>query len=451
MVEAGSYDTYQGQASVRAGTKRGFITADAQVYDSEGFSAADEPAGNSEKDGYENTTLGLRGGYQFNESVSLRGSVKHSDHTIEFDAFEFGVGPVDDDGSNLTRGDHTQAMAGMTYDRLEGKQIHDLQLTYYRTNRDTEGTFPASFRGDRKEAEYLMRVEINPALGLLAGANATEETAETNSGIDESNTLYGIFAQVDFLPVEQMILSLTLRNDDHSEFGSQSSWKATSAYSVSDATRLRGSVGTGFRAPSLFELYDSQLGNPDLDPETSISWELGIDQNLWAEKVKAALTYFQLDVTDQIEYVFPTGYSQVEGESNRNGVEVSLTYEPSETLLLQTSYTYMIEAENTSGEDLLRVPEHDVSVSAVASCGDWIFSALLSYVAGVQDLNYRPDGPPVEELDAYWVMGGRMAYQLNAHTEIYLRVENLFDEQYQETRGYGTPDRSAYAGVRLEL
>jgi vitamin B12 transporter len=450
-LEAGSYDTYSSLLETRAASERGTLSGHVEFTDSKGFSAADENNGNQESDGYRNFNLGLSSTWAVSEELIWRNSFRYLDTEIEFDSFEFGVGPVDDEGTERTEGEQIQVATGLEWTLQEGRQVHDLQLSYFRTDRDTKGLFPATFLGERLEADYVGRQQLSSTFGLLFGFNAMEESADTRAEFDKSNTIYGAFLQIDLRPQEDLYLTLTGRTDEHSEFGNQLTWKGTAAYQALESTRLRTSVGTGFRAPSLFELFDSQFGNDSLDPETSLSWDAGIDHSLRNGKDQFSLTYFILDVTDQIDFVFPAGYSQVEGDSQRQGLELAYRSRVTDHLLLSAAYTHMLKAEDNKGNPLLRVPEHDVNLSAIYTIHPWSFSTRIAYISGVEDLAFSFDGPPTSELDSYWVADGLISFQASEALSVYLRIENIFDEQYQQTRGYGTPDRSIYAGLRLTL
>lgn len=449
-LEAGSRDTYSALTEVQTAGERGTLSGYVEFYNTQGFSAADENAGNTERDGYRNVNMGVLGTYAVSDELVWRGQARFADSRIAFDGFEFGVGPVDDDGSEKTDTETAQAATGLNWTVLDGQQVHDLQVSYFRTDRDTRGNFPATFLGERWAADYLGRHGFSPALGILFGVNAIHEAAETDS-IDESNQIYGLFVQMDLKPAEALHLSFTGRTDEHSEFGNEQTWKSSAAYQLTETVRARSSIGTGFRAPSLFELFDSAFGNSDLKPETSLSWDAGVDLSFRDGRDHLSLTYFNLDIDNKIDFVFPAGYVQVDGESERRGLEVSYRSQVTELLLLSASYTYMIQAEDMNGNPLLRVPEHDLSLAALYRVNAWSFGARAAYVAGVEDVSYDLMGPPSAELDSYWVVDTRIAYQVSEALEVYLRIENLFDEQYQQTRGYGTADRSAFAGLRLQL
>jgi vitamin B12 transporter len=449
-LEAGSFDTYRGQWSTGVSDARGDVRVYLEHLETAGFSAADENAGNTEKDGYRNTTLGARGRYALTDQLLFKGFASWTDRRIEFDGFEFGVGPVDED-SNKTDGEHLGLALGLQMNDEAEKTVHDLTLSLYQTDRETFGLFPASFSGARMEADYVGNASWPDRVDWLFGVNALEETSETASGDTKDNQITGAFLQAGMRPVDLLYITATGRVDEHSEFGTHATWRATAAYTPRPQTKLRTSMGTGFRAPSLFELFDSQLGNPDLSPETSTSLDAGVDHGFWDDRGLLSFTAFSLITEDQIEYVFPTGYGQVEGKSEREGLELACVVALTDAVQARLAYTHMLKAENASGDPLLRVPEQDVSVNLSYQVEDWRLYLRTAYVSGVEDLNYAPAGPPVAELDAYTVVDVGASYQQNDRLIWQVRIGNLLDEQYQQVRGYGTADRSVFAGLTYTL
>jgi len=448
-AEGGSFDTLRGALSAQHAGEKGSIRVSVEHLESDGFSAADEDTGAIEEDGYENTTVSARGTYDVSSAVTLKALVRHSEFLNEFDGFTFGVGPTDALGEE-TEGHTTQVMGGVTATVQEGRQVHDLQLTYFDIERDTRGEFPALFTGDRIEADYVGSQEVAENLIVLFGVNGYEEAIDNGTGLQADSTIIGGFAQVELEPMDPLTLSATGRFDDHSDFGSEVTWRSTVALDVTESTRFRGSGGTGFRAPSLFELFDASFGNPDLKPETSIGWDVGIDQSWSEDRWAASVTYYDLTLEDKIEFLFPQGFTTIDGESQTSGVEASLQGQLCESVAVSATYTWSEQAEDAQGNPLLRVPEHDVALMMIYTQGDWSVSSTASYIAGVVDLDYA-GGVPTSELPSYWVVDGFVSCQITPTVQAYVRLANLLDEDYHEIRGYGTADRSFFAGVQLDL
>ena len=122
----------------------------------------------------------------------------------------------------------------------------------------------------------------------------------------------GGWGQIIYTPMENLTLTGAVRHDEHGDFGGFTTWRTTAAYLFNDTgTKLRGSVGTGFRAPSPFEIGYDPLDRPpgpntDLRPEESFSWDAGVDQTLLDGALTASITYFELDTDNLIDYDFGT-------------------------------------------------------------------------------------------------------------------------------------------------
>ena len=179
-------------------------------------------------------------------------------------------------------------------------------------------------------------------------------------------------------------LTLTRRYDDHSEFGGFQSNRAAIVHRFSDATRLRASIGNGFRAPSLYELF-GPYGNVGLEPEESRSAEVGLEHS-FANGAGVNATVFYTEIEDLIQYDFATNaYAQAPGTSRTRGIELSGEMPVSDRVMMFGSYTYT-KSEDQNGAQLRRVPEHDVVLGLNAQWTDqWSTQLAVSHVAGRAD------------------------------------------------------------------
>jgi vitamin B12 transporter len=211
------------------------------------------------------------------------------------------------------------------------------------------------------------------------------------------------------------------------------------AWRPTDATTLRASYSTGFRAPSLNELFGPFGANPDLQPETSRSTEIGVDHDFGRGVASATLFYTEID--DLI--AFSGGYNQVPGTSVTQGFELGLSYDITERITAFGNYAYL-DATDRNGNRLARVPRHDTTLGVSAEFGqNWSADFSMQMVSDRID-----GGAPIED---YTVADLSIGYGLSDTTEVYLRVDNLFDEEYQTTRNYGTSDRAFYIGLRTRF
>ncbi len=187
------------------------------------------------------------------------------------------------------------------------------------------------------------------------------------------------------------------------------------------------------------------LGNPDLDPETSISADLGIEQVFAAGRGNVSATLFWLEIDDLIEFDNNTfTYIQTDGTAESRGLELAASWMLSDALALSGAYTYT-DATLPDGEQRNRVPRNDLAISLDGNWAERVSYGLTARFVG----GYVDDTGVVSEgfAEDYVVVNARAGYALTEEAELYIRAENLFDEQYQTARGYGTSDQAFYFGV----
>ncbi len=438
-AEYGSYDTRKLGYNLSYLGTRGSFTSSLSYIKTDGYSAADEDDGNDEADGHEATRLSFSGDYALTDTVTLGGAAFWEKSSHDYDEF----GPMD----GVT---HDEKVEGEQYGarafaRVEtGGVSHEFSAQVFETDRtDTYEGSDTDYLGQRRGLGYEGQTELGAAT-LTFGADYMREEFEVLSAWGDSEgdyATFGIWAQADWHLNDKLELVTALRHDDHSEFGGKTTGRISLAYLPNPDLTLRASVGTGFRAPSPYELYSTGSGNPVLEPETSVSYELGVEQRFGAGYLGAAL--FRTEITDLIDYNYPN-YVQIDGTSWTQGVELTGGVNLSEALSLAAAYTWTDSEDAQTGDRLSRVPLHDLSLSLDADVTDAFRAGLtVQHVSGLEDAD--------EPLDDYTVANMNLRYALTDQAELYLRVENLFDEDYQVVKGYGTSDRAAYFGVRASF
>lgn len=445
-VEGGSFGTARGRYGFAAAKGDSRIAANASAFHTDGISSA---AGFPEKDGYDNVTFDLNVEHRISEAFSVFGSAIYYDARSDFD----GTG-----ADNLLYRNINKTMAGragFNLDLMDGRLKNTVSLQGFKVDRETVGQDTINL-GRRQKIDYAGSFEFSDRILLQYGADHERQTADISTpwgGLSASHNLTGYWAQTIVEPLDNLVLTAGVRHDVHSEFGGHTTWRGTASYLFdSTGTRIHSSYATGFRAPSLYELYDPSSGNPALKPETSRSFDIGVEQSMLGGDLKAGLAYFNLDVDNLIAWVetdpvFWTGeYRQVLGRSRSHGIEASFTYAVTPWLDLGGSYTYT-NSRDADGNQLVRVPKHAVVLAALVRPAEkWTVGADVKFVAGAVD-GY-PTGTPLKD---YVLLNAKVAYQLTDTMEVYARGENLLDQKYEVVRGYGTPGISAYAGFRAKF
>ena len=467
--EGGSFGTARGSYGLRAANEDAKAAINIAGFRTDGISAA---AAGSERDGYENVTFDAAGEYRVNDVVSVFGSLLYIDAEAEYDD-DF-ASPRNDDpfGVNRNLSKQLAGRAGFSVDLLDGRLQNEFSVQAFDLDRRIRSagltgsgdrtSFDADYLGKRIKLDWNGSFAATEEVTIQYGADYEKQHAETASisvfppfpdtigSFDERFSLAGVWGQIVAEPVAGLVLTGGLRHDSHSEFGSYTTYRATGSYEFDTGTRLHSSLGTGFRAPSLYELFappsftgGPSVGDPSLQPETSVSFDVGVEQRFLDDRALVDVTFFYLDIEDLIVNNAATGflYEQTDGTSKQRGVEASVIYDINEWLALGGSYTYT-SARGPDGSRNIRVPRHEIGLSAAYRPAEkWTISADAKIAVDTVDAG-------AFELDDYVLVNAKVAYQATESTEFYVRAENLLDQDYQTVRGYNTPGFGAFAGFK---
>jgi len=448
-IEAGSNETYAATAGIAMKSDRVELAFSASRTVTDGISAFD---GGAESDGFRATTLTFYGAYQLTDSLRIGLNGIWRDSFTQFDGFAsvppFGLTDTDDTEDGQLRG----LRAFATFET--GAISHELSFAHSATRRDyvypTGFYTETSFDGSRDQLAYAGRWDASAMLSVNWGLDHTRETFDGTStsafGTDidaGESTTSAIFAEVLYAPTDALDLSVALRHDDHDAFGGHDTGRVALAWRPADDWVIRAVASTGFRAPSLYELYSTYYGNPDLQPETSTSFELGAEY-LMGNGGSLQVTLFHTEIDDKIQWSGGT-YNQVPGVTTTRGVELAGSVPVAQGWEAFGNYTYTDAFTEDAGlrTAAIRVPRHDLTLGVEGQITDRVSGLFtLQHVADVLDAGPLPD---------YTVANLTVSYAVNDTTEAYLRVENIFDEDYQTVRDYGQPGRQVFLGLRASF
>jgi vitamin B12 transporter len=479
--EGGSFGTWSAGTRISGavlGTRAGLSVSS---IDADGSNSSRD---GGEDDGYENRTANLSVLATPTDNLDLAFTGRYSDIHKEFDSTDWLTGlPAD-------TGDETDMSLGYfgataTLGLLEDRWIQSLRTAWTRSDTDNSNQFGAngSTDADRYGVYYQSTYQFTPASDSSAGNSLTlaldherEDFSQRGAvapwgdpNQDESDRNTAIVAEGLFSPLSQVSLSLSARHDDNSSFDNINTYRATTAWTdATTGTRLHAALGRGQKAPTFIERYGffpgQFTGNPDLEPEESTAWELGIDQAFAGIGTRVGITYFHADMRNEIYgYAFDTQTLQttavnLPGTSKRRGVEVTALAQPSPSLKLSATYTYTdaTEPDAITGEDVreIRRPRHTGSLGAAWSAQDGRLelNANLSYT-GTRNDDYWPPSFIREtvELGAYKLASLAASWRVDDATRIYTRIDNLFGSSHEDVYGYNTPGTGAYAGLRFDF
>jgi vitamin B12 transporter len=462
-AEGGSYNT--GRIGVQTAGGGDLVSGRLSVdyLETDGISKADENDGNTEKDNYDNLTVSGRLGVQFTDTFSLTANARYIDSEAMYDGFVF---EPDTGAFSFADADlisiSTRYSGGVVADFafLDGRFENKLGVNYSSTKRTESGAdnFGGDVEGDRTTLSYQGAYALTGSNKILFGGEYEDARVKDPAGLAETKSLdsTGVFALYQFAPVDSVDLTLGLRNDNYEDFGSETTGRVTGAWNlVNSGTTLRSSLGSGFKAPTIFQLgYSFGPVSPleNLKPETSVGWDAGIEQQFDWAAVYVQVTYFSDTTKDAITFVetfvpeYNARYENVD-EVRRKGVELVFGGEITSDLSYRLTGTYVDARNETTNERLSRVPRlaGAFNVTWAPLGGSSIYAELVAQ--GDQDNSTFDDltvaGFGVLNLGGEW--------QAGKNWSLFGRVENLLDKEYQEVLFYGTPDRSYYAGFRVSM
>ncbi len=347
---------------------------------------------------------------------------------------------------------------------------------------DTQGSY--AFRSlqdlSRQSIDVRTNVYLDNGIVLTAGAQLEQQEERSfnesesefgpfNSSTDVERSNQGYYAQ--FLAnIAGVSAIFGGRLDDNQEFGTFATYRAAAAYTVA-GTKLRASIGRSFKAPTFFENFGTGFGNPDLNPERSLSWEVGLEQKLADGRLTLRGAYFDQSFDDLIQFTFAPapGMPNFENiaEAKASGVEIEANVVPVADFVVGANFTYLdtdvIDAGFDSGDGatfvegkrLLRRPSTTLNLTAMYRGWDrGVISAVVNHVGDRDDRDFAtfPATPVV--LPAYTTMDlaaqiGVFSQQTDLGLTWTLRVENVFDKTYVEVFGFPARGRTIFVGGRV--
>jgi len=263
-------------------------------------------------------------------------------------------------------------------------------------------------------------------------------------------------------PKESLNLSAAIRYDDSSAYDAATTYRLTASYALQE-TRLRASLGTGQKSPTFGDRFgffpDTFIGNPNLKPERSRGWEIGIERAL-GNRTSLTATYFDVTLEDEIDgFVFdPTSFqftaANVSGRSERHGVELTASAELSPSLDFGASYTYTDSTQPDGSGDLvdeIRRPQNVGAFNLNYAANERVnVNVNVTYNGSQYDTFFPPfpRSPERVTLASYTLVTLAASYQMTPRLELFGRIENLLDEDYEDVYGFNTPGIGAFIGFR---
>ena len=470
----GSYGTYRGNAQLfgRAG-KFTYSTRYTKTV-SDGFSAAQDATGNKnfDNDGYNGDVANAAVQYAASPAWSFRSFVQYSRYRTDLDASAF-----TDERDFSINNKSAMAGAGFRYQKnriaLTGNyQYSDIRRNYLNDSLHVPGFSKFSsddYYGKGQFAELYANIALGRGFTLLQGVDYRRSSMNSqflsissfgpysSAFNDTSQNQSSVYTSVLYnAPGGKLNVELGGRLNFHSEYGRNHTFTFNPSYNFSDHFRLFGSIATGFKAPTLYHLYSS-YGRPDLQPEKSITYEVGAQQ--MSNRVSNRLVFFHREIDNGIDYdnIRFKYYNYI--TQTVNGVELESSVKLTEGLTLIGNYTYLnpqetaqsrLTTKDTTYQYLLRRPAHSANLTASYAFGNGLLlSTSGKYVSSRYDVGgYRV---PDVQLKGYFLLNAYAEYKLTEQIKLFADAQNIFNEKFVEVRGYNSIPFLLNGGIILKL
>jgi vitamin B12 transporter len=402
-----------------------------------GFSATNANASfgfNPDKDGFENRHLQLKGKTTIGEQT-FSGFAAFTQADIEFD-------------QGLTKQDTIQAGLSLS-GQLSPRWQHNLSIGYNREKLDTPA-FSSIFSTRRFGLDWVNTLQLNNSNLLNVGLNWSTEngfsgdSAGGSTQFDNDRRNLGVFAawRGDF---ERNQFDISIRHDDNKQFGSNTSSQAAWGFAFTESTRLFASWGQGFRAPNFNELYypgffGQFAGNPNLKPENSSSFELGLNLAITPQQ-SLEVSAYRTRIKNLIAFQNPVDFSAVNiNRANLEGLEAEYGFD-NESFSIHINAGWQHAVDANSGAKLLRRADRKLNITTHFNINkQWHWGLDFQAASERPDFGVNAGG--------YGRIDARLGYRIGDSWNVEASLENIGDKDYELIPGFNTPGRSGMLTLR---
>jgi vitamin B12 transporter len=442
--EGGSYETWRGTLAHSGRGPTWDRNLSISRWTTQGFSKASEARGNIEDDGYQNTTFSARLGRGFGLGGRVNLNLRLTDATTDIDDFSSSAPYLPTDGSSTSR--NKVAVAGLSLSApITPLWDHRLVIGWSRDHGTTDGASSSDLDAQSRQLEWQHSLAVGPDNLLAVGYEYQSRLAAISTGGDHRIVTNALYFHDQLAVFDPLFFSFGGRSDGSNRFGRHNTYKVGSSVVLESwRTRLFGNYGTGFRGPTLNDLFFPGSSNPLLRPERSQGYEVGLSHDLVPKTLKLGATFFRTAYKDLIVFPFVPPFLPINvNTAKARGVEVSSEWTTGPTATIQANYTYTGTRDDSTGDQLVRRPRNKANL------------ALIFHPDHEADLriDYRYVGERLdfggETIPSYSVVNVAAAQQWTPAVKLFARIENFFDREYEEVTGFGTAGRSFNGGLTI--
>lgn len=445
---------------------------------------------NNEKDSYSNDTFVGNFGYELNDKLRLEGNSRFIYSFLNYDSLDSKFSTNTDDNSQNWNKEWNTSF-GLTHQPLEKfnqsiKLVHSYNdRTYDAFSEWGSGKSEAEYLGFRDALYYNANYKFNLDNNLSIGAEYEDDEMKYKKSLYRGNEIKSLYYDLQSRLSENFYTTIGMRFDDHSEAGNEDSHRISFAYLSDDKkTKYKGTYGTSFRFPSLYENYQAWTSSEfkgKMTAETGRSFDIGLEKKLFNDKLGFDLTYFNHKYEDTLDGWKDAAsdvnsyYHNQPGLIKSEGFELAASYNHSSNLNFNLNYTLSrtydgadmddaLDKDGNSGgtgggaftdSRMVRVPRHMIGLNTYYNFPNTNISLKLQTIAASNARDYGNFNSPKHgddyadvKLDAYIVNHLTFDFNNLEGYKTYLKFINIFDEEYNTALDYSQPSRSFRLGIK---
>ncbi len=469
-VSGGTYGRFRGNVQVYGKVNKLTYNARYAKLTSKGFSTAYDSTGTKgfDKDGYNSDVISTSLQYQLNSNISFRTFIQNSRYKTDLDASAF-----TDEKDYTVKNKSLITGAGFHYKKNNVSVTGNYQYSENKRNYFNDSLDQPSFTkfstdayfGKSQFAELYSSIGLSKNFSSLLGVDYRYNSMNSNyyslssygpyitefrdTSVNQSSFYASLFYHN---AKEKLNVELGGRLNLHSRYGSNQTFTFNPSYNINKQFRVFASVATGYKAPTLYQLY-SAYGKQDLKPERSATYEAGLQYQ--TQKMNSRLVYFHRNIKDGIDFdnINFKYFNYI--KQTVNGAELEIKVEPVKNLTVTANYTYLKPQEqsqsrltfkDTTYDHLLRRPQHSFNVTAGYQFSNGLYvSAAGKYVGN----RYDAGGYEAKDilLTNYFLLNAYAEYKIKNYLKVFTDAQNITNKKFFDVRGYNSIPFLFNAGV----
>ena len=411
-----------------------------------GISAAEKSLGYEENDSYNIDSANIILDYEYNSSTEI--TLTSRVFTSELEEDDAPLGPIYDADRQTNLIDWQSALK-----LIKGYQAFSIETSLsiakarrYQLKEDIKFRF---YIADMNTGKLQVNIPVSEAEKLILGVETERSHIETQDEYNASD--FKVSSSSTFISytnntIKNLFIDSSFRANQHDMYGLSATYRIAGSYIISNSGfRLHSSYGTGYRAPTLDEMYGS-YGSLSIKEETSRSRDIGIEYSSFNKQLITDITFFSTQIDDLIGYASLSPYKfENQGSAKNNGIEIFIKYIPNKYISINSHYNFL--TTNNNGRSLSRRKKHSGKTSI-----NWIpenFTDLSINSITEYHSNARDGAFAGGHIAGYALFHSNINYTIDLNTKLQLKIENILDQNYSESDTAGTYGRTLSLGMKL--